>query len=78
VLEEVCRDLGIHFDERLLYHHQSTELFADGNTVGNTNPREPIQRDSVAQSKRFLSDEDVRLIERITGDLPAHVQASFQ
>jgi hypothetical protein len=53
-------------------------LFADGNTVGNTNPRKPIQRDSVAQWRRFLSEEDVRLVECITGDLPARVQASFK
>jgi hypothetical protein len=71
VLEQACRHLGIPFDEKLLHHHESahTELFADGNTVGNTNPRKPIQRDSVAQWRRFLSEEDVRLIERVTGDL---------
>jgi len=79
VLEEVCSHLGIPFDERLLHHHESahTELFADGNTVGNTNPRKPIQCDSVAQWKRFLSAKDLRLIERVTGDLPARVQALF-
>jgi len=75
VLEAVCNHLGIVFHDNLLRHREGahSELFEDGTTVGNTDPRKPIHRDSVARWKLFLSDEDVRLVERMAGDTPARL-----
>jgi hypothetical protein len=68
VLEAVCDHLGVPYHSNLLHHHQlpHTELFGNGLAVGNSNPRQPIQADSVGQWKQFLSDEDVCLVERIS------------
>lgn len=70
-LQSVCSHLGIAFHKNLLRHNefQHAELFENGLTVGNTDPTKPIQFDSVGQWARFLSDEDLDLIARISGDL---------
>ncbi len=69
VLQSVCRHLGISFHENLLRHNElpHNELFENGLTVGNTNPKLPIQTGSVGQWERFLSQENLRIIERIAG-----------
>jgi hypothetical protein len=74
VLESVCRHLGISFHDNLLRHNElpHTELFENGLTVGNTDPKAPIQADSVGQWRRFLSREDLCMIECITGNFPAN------
>jgi hypothetical protein len=73
ILFAVCDHLGVPFHDNLLRHQsmRHTELFANGLTVGNTVPNQAIQSDSVGQWKHFLSDEDLELVERISGDLPA-------
>jgi hypothetical protein len=70
VLQSVCRHLGIAFHENLLRHGElpHTELFANGLAVGNTNPKLPIQDGSVGQWERFLSKEDLHIVERIAGE----------
>jgi hypothetical protein len=69
VLESVCRHLGISFHDNLLHHNKfpHTELFENGLTVGNTNPKAPIQAGSVGQWERLLSNEELRAIDRIIG-----------
>ena len=71
VLQSVCRHLGIPFHNNLLRHNElpHTELFENGMTVGNNNPKAPIQAGSVRQWDRFLSKEDLRVIEQITGSV---------
>jgi hypothetical protein len=71
VLESICRHLGIPFDPILLRHNEvpHTELFENGLTVGNTDPRAPIQSGSVRQWDRFLSPGELRLIHRISEPL---------
>jgi len=78
-LEAVCEHLGIPFHENLLRHSELPhgELFENGLAIGNTDPRSPIQFDSVGQWDRFLSSEDVELITHIAGDLPGRVAALF-
>jgi hypothetical protein len=68
ILEAVCGHLRVAFHSNLLHHHQlpHTELFENGLAVGNSNPRQPIQADSVGQWKQFLSDEEVCLVEQIS------------
>jgi hypothetical protein len=75
----VCRHLGIPFHRDMLRHDElpHTELFENGLTVGDTNPQTPIQSGSVRQWHRFLSPEEVRLVEGIAGvqEVPAVSQA---
>ena len=76
-LESVCAHLGIPFHENLLRHNEfpHDELFPNGLTLGNTDPMKPILLDSIGQWDRFLSAEDLELIARISGDLPARLAA---
>ncbi len=76
-LESVCAHLRIPFDENLLQHNEfkHSELFENGLTLGNTDPTKPIHSDSLDQWKRFLTDEDIDLVARVSGDLPARVTA---
>jgi hypothetical protein len=78
-LHEICGYLGIPFIENLLCHHQlsHTELFANGFTVGDTDPFRPIQSTSVGQWKRFLSAHDVAVIEEITAELSRRIEELF-
>jgi len=66
-LQPVCRHLGIPFHNNLLKHNElpHTELFENGLTVGNTNPKTPIQSASVGQWTQFLSADDLQLVKRI-------------
>lgn len=68
VLQSVCRHLGIAFHENLLRHHElpHTELFENGLAVGNSDPKSPIQSHSVGQWQRFLSKEDLHIVDSIT------------
>ncbi len=79
-LQSISAHLGIPFHQNLLRHNefQHTELFGNGLTLGNTDPGKPIQKTSVGQWARYLSDEDIELIARISGDLPARVAALFR
>jgi hypothetical protein len=79
ILELTCAHLGIPFHENLLSHNEfrHTELFDNGLTLGDTDPGKPIQSSSVGQWPRFFSNEDIDLIERISGDLPARVAAAY-
>ena len=79
VLHSVCRHLGIPFHANLLHHNElpHTELFANGLTVGNTNPKQPIQTASVGQWDRYLSKEDLRLIDRIICSTADCLQAEY-
>src|SRR5207248_2706393 len=63
-LESVCSHLGIPFHKALLSHNHilHSELFENGLTLGNTDPRKPIDDHSLGQWHRFLSSEDVTLI----------------
>jgi hypothetical protein len=76
-LEMVCAHLRIPFVENLLRHHElkHSELFENGLAVGNTDPAQPIQSDSLGQHQRFLTDEDIDIIARVVGHLPAKVAA---
>jgi hypothetical protein len=76
-LELVCVHLGIPFHENLLRHNElkHSELFENGLTLGDTDPKRPIQFDSLDQWSRFLTDEDIEIIARVCGDLPARVAA---
>lgn len=71
VIQSVCRHLGIVFHSNLLRHNElpHTELFPNGLTVGDTNPKRPISTDSVGQWVSFFSDQDLDLIYRVAGDL---------
>ena len=73
VLQAVCRHLDITFHSDLLRHHElsHTELFSNGLAVGNSDPKKPIYADSVGQWVNFLSGQDVDLIYRIVGNVPA-------
>jgi sulfotransferase family protein len=75
ILRSVCDFLSIPFDDCLLRHHEAshTELFENGWTVGNTDPGRPIQRESVGQSPQFLTNDECRQIDTITGSVPAQV-----
>jgi hypothetical protein len=70
VLESVCQHLGIPFHNNLMRHHEfpHTELFANGLTVGNSDPKLPIKTASVGQWEHFLSPEELRVIERVVGE----------
>jgi hypothetical protein len=80
VLQSACWHLGIEFEENLLSHNkfQHSEVFANGLTLGNTDPRKPIQADSVGQWKQFLSAKDSSIIEHVAGDLSARVSEFTQ
>jgi hypothetical protein len=69
VLQAICRHLEIGFHSNLLRHNElpHTELFANGLTVGNTNPKQPISNGSVGQWVDFFSERDLGLIDRIAG-----------
>jgi hypothetical protein len=69
VLQSVCRHLGVAFHKNLLHHGElpHDELFANGLTVGDTNPNQPIHPDSVGQWVHFFSQRDLDLIDRIVG-----------
>jgi hypothetical protein len=75
VLESVCRHLGTSFHSNLLRHGElgHSEFFVNGLTVGNTDPKRPIQTDSVGQWQRFLSKEDLRLIDCILGSMQGNI-----
>ena len=79
VLEAVCRHLRIPFHDNLLRHSElpHTELFENGLTVGNTNPKAPIQAGSVGQWDRFLSKDDLKIVERITAGAPAQAGTAY-
>ena len=76
-LQSVCAHLGIPFHENLLRHNEFPhgELFSNGLATGNTDPTKPILLESVGQWNRFLSRDDVELITRIAGELPARLAA---
>lgn len=78
-LHAVCGHLGIPFHENLLRHNelQHGELFDNGLTLGNTNPRTPIRRTSIGQWARFLGAADIDLIARVAGELPTKLAALF-
>jgi hypothetical protein len=70
VIQSVCNHLGIAFHRNLLHHSElpHTELFVNGLTVGNTNPKQPISTGSVGQWVSFFSARDLDLIEQIAGN----------
>lgn len=76
-LEVICAHLDIPFHENLLRHNalRHSELFENGLALGNTDPQRPIHSDSVGQWKRFLTAEDLDIIARVAGDLPARIAA---
>ena len=77
ILQMVCAHLGIPFHENVLKHNevQHAELYENGLTVGNTDPKRPVHSDSVGQWSTLLSNKDIELIARISGDLPDKVSA---
>ena len=62
-LRRVCQWLGVEFQESLLHHPDQAhgELFANGLTVGGTDPKRRIDAASVGQWRQWLSaaDEDL-------------------
>ena len=74
VLQSVCGHLGISFHQDLLRHNELPhgELFESGLTVGNTDPKAPIQPGSVGQWERVLSPADLSIIDRIAGGVNHH------
>ena len=76
-LESVCLHLGIPFHQDLLRHNElrHSELFENGLTLGNTDPKKPIQTDSLGQWDRFLTQEDIDIIANISGSLPDRIAA---
>lgn len=72
VLTAACEYLGVPFHPLLLQHEKlaHAEVFEGGLTFGNTDPTQPVQSSSVGQWQRFLSDEDLAIINRVVGDLP--------
>lgn len=65
VLQSVCRHLGIAFHGNLLRHNDlpHTELFENGLTVGNTDPKKPICSGSVGKWDSLFSQEDLDLMD---------------
>lgn len=66
-LRRVCAALGVAFEEGLLLHpqHAHAELYANGLTVGDTDPRRCIDDASVGQWRTWLSADDQRWIREI-------------
>jgi hypothetical protein len=70
-LRRVLAFLGLAWCPNLLDHPQSAhaELYPNGTTVGNTDPRRPIHADSVGQWRQILSAAEVSEILALAGDL---------
>jgi hypothetical protein len=62
--------------EKLLEHNRfpRAELFENGLTLVILNSTKPIQFDSVGPWARFLSDDDIELVDRICGDLTCRLK----
>lgn len=71
VLRGVCEFLQIDWDDALLEHNkrEHTELFVNGLTVGNTDPKQAISTGSIHQAVQFLSSHELRTVDEITNKL---------
>jgi hypothetical protein len=70
-LRRVLTCLNLPWHAALLDHPRLPhgELYADGTTVGTTDPKRPIHGESVGQWKQVLSSEDVAIMLAIAGEL---------
>ncbi len=74
-LSRIVEALGLPWDSGLLAHpsRPHSEVFADGRTVGGTDPSRPIDDASVGRWRSVLSDAQERAILEMVGDLPARI-----
>ena len=78
-LRRVATFLGLPWDPVVLRSHERPheEIFPDGKTLGGTDPKRPIDRDSVGRWQRDLSADDVARILALAGDLNERVRREF-
>ncbi len=76
VLTAICEYLGVEWDDALLRHHEAehTEVSGEGLTVGNTDPRKPINIDSVDRWEQVFTPGDIAAIDEITSGLTRRIQ----
>ncbi len=79
VLERICTFLGIPWSFALLEHPRFAhrEVFENGLTLGNTDPRRSIDASSVDQWRAFIPKDALIEIEAITGDLQRDLRAGL-
>lgn len=69
-LPAVLRHTGVDWDGGVLQHHERPHgEIVDGKTIGDTDPARAIDTRSIGHSNTHLSEQQIQLIERITGDL---------
>lgn len=78
-LRWLSRFLGISFNERMLKHHQQTHAVvgANGLTVGDTNPRQPIDETATRLYKGKMALEEQRVIMEIAGATYRRIQRKW-
>jgi hypothetical protein len=76
-LREVCRFLNVAWEDSLLDHPRIVhrEVFENGLTVGDTDPKRSIDRTSVGQWRQHLTEEQVAQIATVVASTP-HALAS--
>jgi hypothetical protein len=79
-LAGLCRFLQIPFHDRLLRHHEQSHaaVGAHGLTVGDTDPRRPIDGGATRLYKAVMPIEEQRVIMEIAGDTYCKVQRKWQ
>jgi len=71
-LRHIVDFLGLEWNDRLLEHDRlpHAEIYPDGTAMGNTDPRKPINDESVGQWRRMLGPKEEASILEMAGDLP--------
>jgi len=79
-LRETCEFLGIPWEDQLLNHPAvlHSELFRNGLTVGNTDPKRAIDCTCVGQWWQFLSAEQVAEIDAIVQTTPRDLASAIR
>jgi hypothetical protein len=68
ILRELCTFLALPWEPSMLHHHRlaHTEVFDNGTTLGETDPRAPIHTRSLEQWKDIMNRADATVVDSVT------------
>ncbi len=78
-LQEICRFLGIEWNDALLNHpaHLHGELDERGRAIGETDPRRSIDTSSIGGYRNLLKEQQVFEINSLTEDMRRRLEGEI-